>query len=245
MRGASWRIFLKPTILMLPGHLCDERVWAPVADALTSAGWPVLHVPLDHGDVDQMADAALASAEGPVIAAGFSMGAIVSLAMLRVAPERVCGLTLMGVNAGPDLPDRAATRLIQQKRARCGDLEGIVTTQMAPHYLTASRSGDASLLALFRSMATKIGMEAFLRQSEALRLRPDARPSLGRIGCPALVACGMEDRLCPPAWHVDTAAAIPGSELAVVDDAGHMLPLEQPEHVAGLMLDWLARRIDR
>lgn len=172
------------------------------------------------------------------------MGAIVSLAMARVAPERVYGLTLIGVNAGPDLPDRAATRLIQQKRARCGDLEEIVTTQMAPHYLAEGRSDDPSLLALFRSMAAEIGMEAFLRQSEALRLRTDARPSLGRIGCPTLITCGIEDRLCPPAWHRDTAAAIPGSELALVEGAGHMLPLEQPEHLADLMLDWLTRRIE-
>lgn len=235
---------MKSTILMLPGHLCDERVWLGVGEALTSAGWPVGHVPLlDQDDVDAMARFALARTNGPVLAVGFSMGAIVALAMHRMAPERISGLVLVGINAGPDLPDRAATRLIQQYRARRGELIDIVVEQMASHYLSPGLTGDPHYVDLFRSMAANVGTDAFLRQSEALRLRPDGRPGLCGIDCPVLVACGIDDRLCPPAWHRETAATITGSEFVVIKAAGHMLPLEQPEEFANLLLDWLARRI--
>ena len=78
-------------------------------------------------------------------------------------------------------------------------------------------------------MAERIGKEAFLRQQNAIIGRPDGRADLKRIACPTLVLCGRQDALTPVALHEEMAGAIRGAKLVVVENCGHLSPLEQPE----------------
>lgn len=73
----------------------------------------------------------------------------------------------------------------------------------------------------------------------ALLNRPDARPVLPTIACPTLLLSGEQDSWSPPARHAEMAAIIPNSRLAVIPDAGHMAPIEQPAAVAEAMREWL------
>jgi pimeloyl-ACP methyl ester carboxylesterase len=59
---------------------------------------------------------------------------------------------------------------------------------------------------------------------------------------PVLLACGSEDRLCPPEWHRDWAEQIGGNAtFKEIDEAGHLLPLEQPIALADALIGWLAK----
>lgn len=89
-------------------------------------------------------------------------------------------------------------------------------------------------------MALDLGAEVFVAQSEALRTRADLRAVLPGLDVPVLVGCGAEDALCPPEWHAAMARGARRATLSVVADAGHMLPLEQPERLAELIENWRA-----
>ena len=54
------------------------------------------------------------------------------------------------------------------------------------------------------------------------------------------MVCGRSDLLTPPECSQEIAAAVPGAELVLLDDCGHLLTMEQPEAVNRLLLDWLA-----
>jgi pimeloyl-ACP methyl ester carboxylesterase len=58
---------------------------------------------------------------------------------------------------------------------------------------------------------------------------------LAAIRTPTLVICGTADRLSPLRYAEDLASSIPGAALQTVDGAGHMVMLEQPHRVAGLL----------
>jgi pimeloyl-ACP methyl ester carboxylesterase len=58
---------------------------------------------------------------------------------------------------------------------------------------------------------------------------------------PVLVACGAEDRLCPPELHARMAAECPTSQLSIIDGAGHLTPMEQPEALASVIAAWTAK----
>ncbi len=230
-----------PTLLFLPGHMCDARAWRPVADRIADMGFDLTHVPLNEDDhVDGMARRALDLCDGPVIPVGFSMGAIVALAIERLAPQRVAALCLVGINASADLPERSADRIRHQQTVRDGHMLDIVRDAFLPAYFAEGCAETEELGALCLGMAAAVGPEAFLRQSEALRTRPDSRPGLSAIGCPTLVVSGAEDRICPPEWHRQTAGAIAGAELAIVP-GGHMALLEEPDAMAQRLRSWLAR----
>lgn len=71
--------------------------------------------------------------------------------------------------------------------------------------------------------------------------RPDARPYLPGLRCPTLVACGKDDQLTPPELSREIAALVPGAELVLVPDCGHMLTMEQPAVVNAALRGWLQR----
>ena len=101
--------------------------------------------------------------------------------------------------------------------------------------MTTSSSRILRLL----SMATALGREVFVRQERAIIGRADSRPTLAGIRCPALVICGRQDRLTSPEVHEEIVAGIPGAQLVVIEECGHLSPLEQPEKLTTLLHDWL------
>jgi pimeloyl-ACP methyl ester carboxylesterase len=226
-------------VVLLPGNMCDARLWRELPDALFGDS-QMIHADLTEDlTISAMATRALKSTAGPLLPVGFSMGAIVAVEMARIAPERVAGLILSSYNAAADLPERAARRPHQQSEAAAGGLDRLLVEGLKPNYLAACHRDDAALLALLRDMGLSLGTEVFIRQSEALRNRADRRKALTKLKIPVLFACGLEDQLCPPEWHQQWMAAVPGSRLAMVAGAGHMLPLEQPDAFAQAIKQWL------
>jgi pimeloyl-ACP methyl ester carboxylesterase len=75
---------------------------------------------------------------------------------------------------------------------------------------------------------------AFVRQQLAIIGRPDSRPGLAGIACPAIVIAGRDDALMPPEIHDEQAAGIRGADLALLGDCGHLSSIEQPERRARL-----------
>ena len=161
------------------------------------------------------------------------MGAIVALAMAARAPDRIAGAALIGLNACADLPERAAHRPVQQAEVRAGGLERVLVEELKPNYLAAARRGDRALLDLVRDMGMALGPDVFVRQSEALRTRPDLTSALAELDAPVALLCGAEDSLCPPAWHERWRRTAREATLTVFADCGHMLPLEAPGALIG------------
>lgn len=232
------------TAVLIPGNMCDARLWRGGDDAtatlLRAAGFVVAEAaPPAEPTIAAMATAVLATVAGPLLPVGFSMGGIVALEMARQAPERIVGLVLADTNAGPDRPERAAARPAQQARVRAGELAAIVANELKPNYLAQARRGDTALKTVLLDMALDAGPAVFCSQSEALRTRPDANPVLDAFAGRVLLIVGEEDALCPPDWHAAMARRCRRATLRIVAGAGHMTPLEQPAAFAAALRDWL------
>jgi len=72
--------------------------------------------------------------------------------------------------------------------------------------------------------------------------RFDRLADLHRISVPTLVLCGEADRMTPVESSREMAERIPDAQLAVISAAGHMVILERPAEVAGLLTEWLRAR---
>ena len=232
--------------MLLPGNMCDNRLWLGgdgVIVAVLAKRGSVHHADLGQDDsIAAMAARTLAATPGPIIAVGFSMGAIVAVEMWVQAQERIAGLVLLGYNATADLPERGAHRPRQQAEAHADGLARLLAEELKPNYLASANRGDAVLLDLLLDMGMRLGPEVFVRQSEALRTRADRRAILPTITVPVLLGSGSEDALCPPAWHAEWAARIADATLFTVPDAGHMLPLEAPHSLARHLEAWLVAK---
>ena len=232
----------RETLILLPGMMCDARLFAPQQDAF-GATHDVLVPSLQQTSVDAMAEAVLAAApDGPLNVAGLSMGGIVAMAMLEKAPHRIARLGLLDSNHHADAPERFDIRNRQIADVRAGRLRAVIIEEMKPVYLAPENRGDQDLLDLLVNMAMDVGAEAFVAQSVALRDRPGRSAALRAYPGPALVLCGADDRLCPPERHREMAALLPDAELVLVPGAGHISTLENPAAVNAAFRNWLSRR---
>jgi pimeloyl-ACP methyl ester carboxylesterase len=224
-------------LLLLPGLLCDERLWCDqVAALIGTAECQVADLTLD-ADLGSMALRALEAAPPRFALAGLSMGGYAALEIMRRAPERVTRLALFDTSARPDTLEQARRRRGLMALTRSGQFKG-VTPRLLPSLLHPDHV-EGPLGHEVREMAERVGRDAFLRQQQAILQRPDSRPLLPGIGVPTLVAVGEQDILTPPELAEEMAAAIPGARLARIPQAGHLPTMEQPEAVNALFQEWL------
>jgi pimeloyl-ACP methyl ester carboxylesterase len=226
-------------LLLLPGLLCDARLWRDVLPPLAGLAEPRIADLTQADNLAGMARDALALVEdSPRFAvAGLSMGGYVALEVMRQAGARVTHLALFDTSARPDTQEQTERRRGLLALSRQGQFKG-VTPRLLPMLVHPSRLGT-SLAQEVMDMAERVGSDAFLRQQTAIMHRPDSRPDLPGIAVPTLVACGEEDALTPPELHVEMAAMIPGARLVRFAGSGHLPTMEVPG-AAGLALrDWL------
>lgn len=225
-------------LALLPGLLLDARLWQPQRDALADIA--EIRVPdLTQADsMEGLADAVLSIMPERFALAGLSMGGSVAFEVVRRAPERVTRLALLDTRARVDPPEQAARRRGFMELARKGRFRG-VTPQLLPSLIHPDRLKDAALTQLIMEMAEAVGRDAFLRQQTALLNRPDNLPLLPWIDVPTLVLCGRQDALTPLHYSEEMHAGIRGSRLVIVEEAGHLPPLERPAAVNAALRDWL------
>lgn len=229
----------KVTIVLIPGLLCDASVWAAQIPALSAHGRVLVADLSTQDSINAMARDTLALAEGPLAVVGHSMGARVALEMVRLAPERVVRLALLDTGAHPKRDGEEATRQVVVDLAWREGMAALADRWLPP-MVHEARTGDAALMDPLREMVKRATPAQHERQIRALLGRPNAREHLSAIASPTLVAVGRQDRWSPLAQHEEIAAAIPGSRLVVIEDSGHMSPVEQPAQVTAALLDWLA-----
>jgi pimeloyl-ACP methyl ester carboxylesterase len=228
-------------LLLLPGMMCDETLWAPQIAALQGSVRIATASIAGEDSIEAIASRLLEQAAPRFALAGLSMGGIVAFEMWRQAPQRIERLALLDTNFRADPLERRAMRDRQMAQVAAGELEEVMREELKPNYLADCHSDNLKLLAEVLGMGLRLGETAFTSQSLALRNRPDSSATLATISCPTLVLCGAEDRLCSPELHSEMAGRIAGAELTIINECGHLSTLEQPQAVNRALSRWLTQ----
>lgn len=221
-------------IVLIPGFMLDRHLWDDML--------PFLPTPQHFADIDggvsihAMARAALASAPPAFILLGFSMGGYVAREMAYLAPDRVKALILVATSARPDQPALVQQRITAARQMAGPHFSGLSKGAIRAS-LHASRADDIGMIQRVRSMGARLGSAVFTRQSAVVRTGDVDR--LGQIACPTLVIAADGDQLRAIDEARELASGIPGASLAVVKQSGHMLPLEAPQVLGGVIAQWL------
>jgi len=225
------------TLTLLPGLMCDARIFAAqrarFADAVVIDGFGPLTT------IDAMAQHVIATGPARMALLGHSMGARVALEVCRRAPDRVERLALVSTGVHVRREGEAEKRHALRDLGRQEGAAALVD-QWLPPMVAPAREQDSALMTPLHVMAVDQGVEVYAAQIEALLDRPEVESLLPSLACPVLVAVGSEDRWSPPAQHAAIAAAIPNARLCIVEGSGHMLPAEAPEALNDAIAEWLA-----
>jgi pimeloyl-ACP methyl ester carboxylesterase len=227
-------------LLLVPGFMADETLWNDMTAALARFG-PLLHADLRHDTaVEEMARRALASAPPSFLLIGFSMGGYVARDIARLAPEygkRVEALVLVATSTRPDTPSMRQRKGAVGHAAPSIAFSGLSRTAVATSLHPKQRHNEA-MIERVRAMGVRLGGEVFRRQS--VLDRPGDIGRLDEIRCPTLVVAAAQDQLRSLEEARELQAGIPDASLVVIEDSGHMLPIEAPGQLLEAIVPWLA-----
>lgn len=220
---------------LIPGTLCDERLWAPLASQLGQA-YGCNYIPLQQAGTRLQMQELIASHSAPQShLVSFSLGAYLAIEHAVAHPERIKSLTLIANSARGLLPAEieARERIVNmlKRNAYAG-----ITRQRLRELLHPSHLQDASITGVIEQMGLDLGKDVLLTQFATTINRPDLMHRLPELHFPVLIVGAEEDQLVPAADLRAMAQCLPHATLHMVRGAsGHMIPLEQPAELAAAM----------
>jgi pimeloyl-ACP methyl ester carboxylesterase len=224
-------------LLLLPGFMLDQTLWDDMREGLQQLGQ------LHFGDLGQddsisaMAARVLRQAPPRFVLIGFSMGGYVAQAIMQQAPERVIALALLNTSARQQDPREIAGNKVQLELARQVPFKGLTSRALASS-LHPDLAHDRVLLERLQAMALRNGKEVFIRQLSALR--SDGYAELHKIHCPTLIVASSNDQLSSVAESRQMLEQIATARMALIENCGHMTPLEKPRQLLQILSDWIS-----
>ena len=192
---------------------------------------------------------------------GHSMGVQIILDAYRQAPDRIAGLvavagayenpikTIYGLPPVLDLLWPIVSRITER-----------IPASVYKKLLSGTSNAEfshrgARLMRAAGPKATPEGMAPYLlhlgtrdpkvlfKMAGGMRSH-SARDLLPSIDVPTLVVAAGRDTFTPPRCQKAMHEAVPDSEIVWFGDAGHTLPIEEPEAIVEALLEFLGRRIE-
>ncbi|MDF1854006.1 alpha/beta fold hydrolase [Pseudooceanicola sp.] len=225
-------------LVLIPGMACDARLFEAQIRALGRDRPVTIALPTQGERIEEIASNLLTQLPSKFALLGLSMGGCLAMEILRHAPDRVQRLALLSTTPLADTPQQSAAREPLIVKLRSGKLDEALREALPPSAFAAG-PGRFEAINLFLAMGAELGPALIERQIRALQRRRDQQATLRRLKVPTLVLCGAEDDLSPVKRHEFMADLIPQSHLAVIDGAGHLPSIEQPEAVTEELRRWL------
>ncbi len=226
------------SLVMVPGMMCDERIFSPQIESLSDEIELSIADISSFASIEELASDVLKKVPQKFSLLGHSMGGIVAMEMYSQEPDRIEKLVLMDTNPKAELEEIKEQRKPQIRDVAEGKLLKVMRDEMKPNYLAESENQDI-ILSICMDMAMSLGPDVFINQSMALQERADQQSTIQSITIPVLIMCGSEDKLCTVEKHELMHNMICNSELIIINNAGHMPTLEQPNETTEVLKKWL------
>ncbi len=225
----------------------DFRIWLPVFDELPDDMAFLLYDSRGHGltsdpgspfTIDTLADDLIGLVEHlklrqPILC-GLSVGGLVVQAVAVKRPDLVKKLIVC--NSAAKIGD-AESWNARIETLRKGGLAAISEATMQRWFTPAFHGERAADIAGYRLMVERQDVASYIRTAEAVR-DADYRGQIKDLKIPALFLAADQDGSVAASVVEDTADLVEGSAYEVIENCGHMTPVEQPEQLAALIEDF-------
>ncbi len=234
-----------PALVLLHGFLSDSRVWrrqlSSLSDQFSVVAWDAPGAGSSSDPPNTFTTASFVHCLAGFLDAigverahvlGLSWGGILAQEFYRLYPERVRSLVLADTYAGwrGSLPETVwKERLANCLQDAIGSPEALLAKFLPGLFADATSGHMREELSAIVSEFHPVGFRLMSLSSAEV----DTRDLLPKIDVATLLLWGDEDRRSPLPVAEQFHAAIPGAELAIIPNAGHVSNMEQPEAFNG------------
>lgn len=237
----------KPAILFANSLGSDLRIWDDVAARLAANYFVIRYDLRGHGlseappapysarDLAGDAVAVLDALAIPkAILCGVSVGGLIAQAVALHYSERVRALILSDTGAKIATSEQWQQRI---DKVRADGVDSLVQMTMERWFSSGFRARCPADVRGYALMLRQTSADGYIGTCAALR-DTDLRAAVARIKQPTLVLCGAEDIATPPELGRELAGLIPGAQFSLIENAAHLPCVEQPDAVAGRLMQF-------
>lgn len=173
------------------------------------------------------------------IVCGLSMGGFIALNAIKRFPERFEALILCDTQCIADTTEVKEKRNVAIEQINRDGVEEFNEKFIKNVFHPDSLRNNKELVEGLRSVVFANSKETIIAGLTALAERSETCSSLDDIRIPTLIMCGREDEVTPLAQSEFMHEHIEGSILKILDNAGHVSNLEQPDEFNTYLRDFL------
>ena len=176
--------------------------------------------------------------EKPVLC-GLSMGGYISLRAMERFQNKFSALILCDTKSEADNNEGKLKRTAAIKQINSGKfdefIEAFVRNCFSKRFVKDNSVNYRKVVDRSKKNSP-VGVKGCML---AMLGRTDTTENLNKIILPTLVLCGSEDKLSPPDVMKSMSDKIPKASFVLIQNAGHMTPIEQPEEVNKAIKEFL------
>ena len=243
-----------PAVVLLHGYPFNRSLWRDQVSALRDDFRVIVPDLRGHGESAVTSGTATMEAMANDVAAlldlldisqatigGLSMGGYVALAFSRLFPARVQSLVLAATRAQADTEEAKKNRAVQAEKARTQGMKGIADMMLPKLLIPETVAKRPEVVKHVRGMMASTNPEGAAAALQGMALRQDQTSFLPQIKAPTLILVGREDVITPVADSELMQREISGSQLRVIENAGHVVNLERPEEFNRALSEFLRK----
>jgi len=222
----------------------DFRIWNRVVDALPQDCGSLRYDKRGHGlsdlgeetftmdaHIDDLEGLLDYLALGPVVLCGLSVGGMIAMGLAHRRPDLIAGLVLC--DTGHKIGD-AETWNARIDAVESGGIESISDAILERWFTRTFREDLGGAISVWRNMLIRTPAKGYARTCAAIR-DTDLTSVASNLPMPTLCLVGEDDGSTPVALVEELAGLIPDARFSIINHAGHLPCIEQPEQVATLL----------
>lgn len=240
-------------LIFIHGFPFDLSSWQPQIDAMKmnyrviaydQRGFGQSQEGMEDFSIELFADDLISLMDGleiqEAVVCGLSMGGYVLLNAVHRYPKRFKAIVLCDTQCVADTAEAKDKRFKAIELIRSGGKAKYAEELIKKLFYHETVSSGKEVVNQVRDMILNTEDEVMARTLKALALRKESCSDLNMIEVPTLIICGREDQITPVVQHDRMQLAINGAELKIIDRAGHLSNLEEPEIFNNLLEEFIS-----
>ncbi|GFO62698.1 alpha/beta fold hydrolase [Geomonas paludis] len=242
-----------PAVILIHGFPLNRQMWQPQLQPIADAGFRVIapdlrgfgasDAPAGGYSMERFADDIIAILDAlkidKAVIGGMSMGGYILMNLLERYPDRVRAACFIATRSNAD--DEAGRERRKAMAAEAERLGANPIIKIFAELLFASETSQTSpeLIARVTTWMRDTNPKGLAGGLLAMRDRKDYTPLLPSFRHPSLVIAGAEDRAAPAEAAQTLMDGLRGCRSKVIENAGHMVNMEQPEIFNQTLIEFL------
>ena len=230
-----------PAVIFIHGFPLNKSMWAIQIEALNKEYRVIAYDIRGHGaseagredfSIDLFANDLISFMDRlnirKAVVCGLSMGGYIVLNAIEKKPERFEALILCDTQCAADTPEVRDNRLVSIENIKKYGLEDYAHESLKNLFAPVSLLSKETEIALVREMIVNTSKQSIYNALHALAIRKETSRTLSHIKIPVLILVGEEDKITPPEMAESMHKKINGSQLNIIEHAGHLSNMENP-----------------